>query len=116
MGWIMDDNGSEKYNSSQYLQIWEDLVSGLYPPPFWEIPNIVRTANLFFVEFNDGVPEERQLSVRFIYSTGRQRDDSVMLDELYAAAALQQGNLGDKVVGFDIVDEEDRYEKRLKIP
>ena len=52
--------------------------------------------------------------MKFIYAVSRNQPVESMLDQLYDAVALQHGPLGQSVVGFDIVDEEDRCEKRLK--
>eukprot|EP01125_Pyxidicula_operculata_P001526 TRINITY_DN1138_c0_g1_i1.p1 TRINITY_DN1138_c0_g1~~TRINITY_DN1138_c0_g1_i1.p1 ORF type:complete len:475 (+),score=65.03 TRINITY_DN1138_c0_g1_i1:141-1565(+) len=89
MNYILDESTQRrKYNDSQCLQIWDDIIT----------------------DFNSNLPEYYQISVRFIYSTGRTIEIAPMYSRLLDAANLQYNDpLGDYVVGFDIVNEEDRY-------
>jgi hypothetical protein len=91
--------GVLKYNDTQVIQIWKNILKGMF---------LVFLIS-YHVEFNAGVPLDRQISMRFIYAASRNIPVDELIVALKATVELQTNNLtSDLVVGFDIVDEEDR--------
>eukprot|EP01127_Copromyxa_protea_P001063 TRINITY_DN109_c0_g5_i4.p1 TRINITY_DN109_c0_g5~~TRINITY_DN109_c0_g5_i4.p1 ORF type:complete len:527 (-),score=88.28 TRINITY_DN109_c0_g5_i4:87-1667(-) len=78
----------EKYNNTQIILIWKELLQ----------------------IFNQNVHPSQQISMRFINSFSRAVSVESLIADLKATVDLQLNNAtADVVVGFDIVDEEDRY-------
>eukprot|EP01128_Nolandella_sp_AFSM9_P007425 TRINITY_DN4064_c0_g1_i1.p1 TRINITY_DN4064_c0_g1~~TRINITY_DN4064_c0_g1_i1.p1 ORF type:complete len:325 (+),score=79.39 TRINITY_DN4064_c0_g1_i1:131-976(+) len=61
-------------------------------------------------DYNKSAPPSKQFTIRFIYSAIRQISVTSMYEDLLQAVHMMNDPvLGKYVVGFDIVDEEDRF-------
>eukprot|EP01126_Amoeba_proteus_P034409 TRINITY_DN3428_c0_g2_i17.p1 TRINITY_DN3428_c0_g2~~TRINITY_DN3428_c0_g2_i17.p1 ORF type:complete len:419 (-),score=90.55 TRINITY_DN3428_c0_g2_i17:158-1414(-) len=76
------------YNDTMMVYLWQDILK----------------------EFNSNVPPNQRISVRFINAVPRFLSQSQVWKAVKKTIEMQQNSdIGHYVVGFDIVDEEDRY-------
>eukprot|EP01130_Rhizamoeba_saxonica_P008914 TRINITY_DN3610_c0_g1_i2.p1 TRINITY_DN3610_c0_g1~~TRINITY_DN3610_c0_g1_i2.p1 ORF type:complete len:318 (-),score=42.37 TRINITY_DN3610_c0_g1_i2:123-1076(-) len=90
MNYIMQ-NGKRKYNTTQIIFKWLQIIQ----------------------DINKNVSPEEQFTVKFIYVLGRWDSSENIYQGLVNTINLQQGPTGNYVIGFDIVDEEYRFNSLL---